>query len=1078
MKRTFISDFLIKLALVFIFAFCISFIISYLYFSKQILRQNLETLKKVSQFIIKEKLALYTQKQNKQTDILKSLLMRQPTDIQISFNANFVVILNAKGMVENVSGIVAENLIVDKYIQELIKLNKEVKFVHKMPSKLFLIENNPGTKEQLVFSVIAPISSSGGYKFVWIGNLLENMVDKIFADLPYLDIDKGFIFTGEDLFSVGLDDIDKAEIIRSLNVNSEKIEFIAKGIKYIAVKVPFYDYKSEVAGYIVLAKRYNLVKQLLDRYLFSMLSIFCFSSIVGLIFVCLYFRKIFLFFREFIEALERFKKNDFSTKLDEEYDIKEFSFIAKEYNALATQLNFYINKMTEEINVRVREIIELNRAIRILDKQYNYDTLVETAKNFLSKNLGFEVVSLEECMNKLACGECNLSLILFQTENTKVGMCIEKGKNRFGFQEDFLMLFEDVFKINCERIANIKKKEEGFAEATLLSDILISLLKKRSVQEIFTFILEKAREYCNSDASFIGIYDYKEGKINLKFFQNIFTEEFKQLSFPADTGLGGIVLREKRGVFVKNYFEDPRIRFPYIDVVLNEGLVSNIAVPIFYKSEVYGVLYVSYRKQKDVLGREIGFLEKLANAASVAIEKEMLISDTKRKEEELRKAYEEIVARRKEINDILKSYKDANIELERTNRELTEQYDVIKRSYEELNRLNKAKDTFIGILSHELKTPVTILRGYLDTLLSDKITSKDNAKSIMQAAKKTLISLTSMIDDILDYARIEMGRVEIKKMPYSLKNLFNLVYRDVEPYLIERNLTLELEMKDDVVIETDGKWFNKAMFNLVCNAIKFTPDGRKIKIKAFIQSKADTVLPNYVLQKLPTSEIYTVIKLIDEGVGIDYEDLNKIFDKFYETGDIKTHSTGVFKFQAKGLGMGLSLAKQVVNLHGGIIYAESSGYDPKVCPGATFTIILPVGTLKHDNLESSSVRKRILIVENESEITKFFDLVFSKDYDTYFATDGAAGYKKVLEIKPDLVFININLPKHDGYELCSMIKEDKKIRKIPVVLYVSGGDVIDEMKATSVKANMVFSPIFDIENLKRIANFYLKKEES
>gem|GEM_PF-5043200 len=1077
MKRTFISDFLVKLALVFIFAFFISFVISYLYFSNLILKQHMESLKRVAHFLIKEKLSGYTQERSKKAD-LAGMLKQQPATLQMSFNADFVLVFNTNGVAEASTGFYSENLLKERYIQEVIKLKKEVQFIHKVPDKFFKDQSKRGGKERLLFSIFTPITTNGGTKFIWFGYFLDNMVSSIFKDLPYLGVDKGFIFTGEDLIGVSLDEAKKAELVKSLVGSKEEVKFDEKGVKYIAIKVPFYDYKSEAVGYIVVAKRYDLVKQVLDRYLFSMLLIFCFSSLVGLIFVCLYFRKIFLFFKGFIEALNRVKENDFSTKLEDNYNIKEFSYISKEFNSMSEQLNFYINKMSDEINIRVKEIIELNRAIRILDKQHNYDMLVETAKNFLKKNLGFGVVSLDECLNRLSCGECNFRLIAYQAENNKVGFCIEKNTNKFGFQEEFLQLFEEVFKINCERIHNIKKKEEGFAEATLLSDILISLLKKRSVQEIFTYILEKAREFCNSDASFIGIYDAKEGKIHLKFFQNINTEEFKKLSFPSDTGLGGLVLREKRGVFIENYFDDPRIVFPFTDVVKKEGLVSNIAVPIFFKGDVYGILYVSYRTPKKVLGREIAFLEKLANAASLAIEKEMLISETKRKEDELRKAYEEIVARRKEINDILKSYKEANIELEKTNRELTEQYDVIKKSYDELNRLNKAKDTFLGILSHELKTPVTILRGYLDTLLSDRFVLQEDVKSILLSAKKSLLSLTNMIEDILDYARVEMGKVVIKKMPYSLQNILNLIYPEVESHLKERNQMLELEIKGDVIVETDGRWFKKAMLNLINNAIKFTPDGRKIRVTAFMQNKSDTVLPPYVLEKLPNSEVYTVIKVSDEGVGIDYDDLNNVFDKFYESGDIKTHSSGTYKFLSKGLGMGLSLVKQIVKLHNGIIYVESPGYDPKVCPGSVFTIILPVGYDKLEREETSLTKKKILVVENENEIIKFLELVFSKDYETHFATDGAAGYKKVLEIKPDLVFINVNVPKHDGYELCSMIKEDKNIRKIPVILYVSGSDTIDEMRATCAMANMVFSPIFDIDNLKRIALFYLKKEVS
>lgn len=1081
MKRTLIFDFLLKLSLVTAVAFVLSFLISYFYLSNLVKHQQEESLRNVARFLLKNK---FSSKGSNLKFLLRSFDYKLSETflehLNSAMNSDFVVLFDDEGKVEYSLNFHTPFLYKESYFNFITSLNNDAQILHNISDSCLSkkVVSYKNMKSHPAFSFFIPFTTDGKNrkKVLWVGFLLENMSRYFFEDIQFLGADVGFFLVGDVFLFPDLKNNEVLHLQKSFSQLDNKASFQWNNKQYIAVKVPLYDFASSLSGYIVVGKEFHWLSSTLHRYLYSILLIFIFSSLVGILFVCFYFRSLYLYVKGFLNAFDRIKNNDFSIKLNENYNIREFVDISKEFNNFIGQLHFYITKMEEKINSKTREVMELNRAVRILDKQSNFEMLVEAAINFLSKHLGFKVFPYEECLKKLQCSECHLKLIAYRKEDINVGLCVDCGENRYTFQGEFLSLFEDVFRINCERLYNIKVKEESYKESILLSDILLSILKKDSVQDIFLFTLDKAREFCKSDAAFIGLYNQKENIITLKFFQNIKTEEFKKLSFSADKGLGGLVIREKRGFFIPNYFESTLIDSPFMDIVKKEGLVSNIAVPIFYKEDVYGILYVSYRSLKNTVSKEMFFLEKLSYGSSLAIEKEMLLKEMQRKEEELRKAYDEIVSNRKELNDILKSYKETNIELERINNELSEQYEVIKKSYNELSRLNKAKTTFLGILSHELKTPVTILSGYIDTLLSGKFELPQDVINILNSSKKSLLTLVQIVEDALDYVRIESGSVKINKMPFVLKKLVETYYPEFEPYLKERSQKIIFDIKDDVIIKTDGKWFKQAFLHVILNAIKFSPDGKTIKVVGDTINKDRLIIPSHVLERPVESDKYTVIKVIDEGIGIDYGDLNSIFDKFYEVGDIQTHSTGRYKFLSKGLGMGLSFVKEVVKLHGGIIYAESIGYDPVNCPGTTFTLILPVGSDFDKEKALKEEKKQILVVEGESDIIKFFELVFSKEYKVHFAFDGALGYRKALEIMPDLIFININISKHDGYELCSMIKEDKKTKKIPVVLYVTGGD-IDDMKASSVRANMVFSPIFDIDNLKRIAAFYLKKED-
>lgn len=1073
MKKTLLNDFVLKLSLVFCIAFIISGIITYLYFDHLIFTNQKIELKRLASFVLKDRLSGRIIKIGRQSLSFYPLSKGGLSTIKTELGADFIALLNEKGEVENSVNLPLIDLKGGKYIEYALTQASEIQILHSITQERFK-EKDGALEERVVVSIFTPLKSGKHKKILWVGFYLDKLYEYLFKDMVYLGLDVVVIATksGQIGSPFQFDRINEF-----LNSEKDSAIFNNRGERFLLIKMPFYGFNNEFYGYLVVGKKYAAIEQMLDRYILSILLIFLISSTVGLVFLLFYFRKIYGFFKKFLRKLDGILQRDFSFPLKENFGIKELDLIAAYINKMADELNRYLNKMEEEVKIRIKEMLEINKAIRILDKQSNFDMLVETAKKFLADNLGYKVINLDECVRNMSCMNCHLKLFSYQlSDGDTIGLCVETSKNKQIFDEEFLSLFEEVFRINCERINNLKKKDEGFYETNLLSEVLFTLFEKKSLQDIFMYILDCALKYCKADASFIGIYDRKESKVYLKFFLNIRTEEFKKLSFPAHLGLAGLVIRERRGIFVENYFNDPRLMSPFVDVVKMEGLVSNIAVPIFYKDEIYGILYVAYRKQKKGIGKEIQFLEKLSYAVSLAIEKEMLIIETKKKENELRSAYNEIVEKRKEINNILKSYKEANAELEAMNRELNEQYEIVKRSLDEINRLNKAKDMVLGILSHELKTPITIVRGYLDTLLSNKFNLSNEVLSILSSAKKSLQTLNSIVEDVLDFVKLEAGKVTLRKMPFTLRNIYDFILFEVENILKERELILEFEGKEDICVYIDGIWFKKAIMNVVMNAIKFTPNGRKIIISGELVKKERLMLPTHVYDRPIDAEEYFVLKVIDQGLGIDPQEINAIFEKFYEGGDIKTHFSSRYKFQAKGLGMGLSLTRQIVKLHGGVVFAESKGFDPNTLPGSIFTIVVPNNREEEVTKRCEHKRKKILLVESEFEIARYLEIVLAKDFEYHLATETTMGYKKALEIYPDLILINVNVPQ-DGYELCSMLKENKETKKIPVILYVTGGEAIDEIRATSVKANMIFSPIFDIDNLKRVVNFYVRREE-
>lgn len=1077
--RKLTNDFLVKFTIICGIAFFIALSVTYLYLREATLSKEKVELgihaNKIIQNIIQdgERFKNYVLKLKK--DEVFHLISSE----EKLYNASFVTLLDSNGQViSRYSNIVGDSIRDEGFFKEGIKDKKISGFFHFISPNYLereLLLANISDNKILAFSLIIPYKYKSETIYVWYSNILNNR-NHYLSDITFTNIDGAILWNGDsiiaDYFDNNFKGFNKDSIQLKRLLNDVFLE--VNGRKSFFYEEKLYDYNKKHIASLFLVKDKKAIFKSLYFYTGFILFIFIFSSLVGIGFVIFYFKKFNNFVNALLEIFRNFSENNYEFKeISYSNKIYEFYNIDNSLKKLSISLMDHQTVINEKINTYIQEYLSLYEIIHDLNNKQNFVELIDTAVDFIKNHFNFNVITLD-VFEKLSDEQKNkFRKIAYYYEGREYGFCVEIDEEKINnLPSKFWDLFIDIFRTNFERIGNFREVQKSYNETNYFAQVLLKLLQKHSTNEIFIYLLEKAKEFCNGDAAYIGLYDKNSKFIKLQFFLGVKTEEFKTLSFPSDKGLGGYVLKDGKTVFIENYFEDPRIDSPFMDVVKKEGLISVIASPIIYNNEIYGVLYVAYRNIKREVNREINFMEKLAYVAALALEKENLLMHSKNKEEELRKAYDEIIAKRKEINALLKNYKETNIELERMNRELNEQYEIVKKSYEELERLNRAKDIFLGILSHELKSPLSVLKGYIDTLLSQNFNLNADVKELISSAKKSVNNLWQIVEDLLDYSRIELGQMTIMKKLVSAQDLINAVREEVDIYLKERNQILSLSIQSNLYLNVDARWIKRALINLLTNSIKFTPDGKKIFLSIEKIGKEEMSFPNYVFERPVDSSEYIAITIRDEGVGINLQEINRIFEKFYEIGDIKGHSTGKYKFMTKGLGLGLSFVKQIIALHGGIIFAESSGFDPETCPGSLFKIFIPVEEGKVQEQVNEMQKKTILIIENEHEVASFLEMVFSSHYNVVIVADGGAGYLKTLELKPIIVFINIVLPGYSGYEVCSMIKEDKRIQEIPVILYSSGVESFDEVRAERAKANMFFSPLFDVDNLLRIVNYY------
>jgi signal transduction histidine kinase len=260
--------------------------------------------------------------------------------------------------------------------------------------------------------------------------------------------------------------------------------------------------------------------------------------------------------------------------------------------------------------------------------------------------------------------------------------------------------------------------------------------------------------------------------------------------------------------------------------------------------------------------------------------------------------------------------------------------DNLEKTKNELERLDKAKSDFISIASHELRTPLTVIQGYAQMLHEDAATG-ENAyhKNLLEGIASGVERLHNIVESMLDVAKIDGRELQLSPVPIPIHSIISSVCRTMTKAIESRKLTLEIsDMHILRPIEVDREAIQKVFYHLINNAVKYTPDGGSITVLGRMLPRGNDLLASEALE--------IVVK--DTGIGIDPENQELIFRKFFRTGEIGLHSSGRTKFKGAGPGLGLAIAQGVVEAHGGRIWVESAGYDEVKLPGSQFHVVLPV----------------------------------------------------------------------------------------------------------------------------------------
>ena len=254
----------------------------------------------------------------------------------------------------------------------------------------------------------------------------------------------------------------------------------------------------------------------------------------------------------------------------------------------------------------------------------------------------------------------------------------------------------------------------------------------------------------------------------------------------------------------------------------------------------------------------------------------------------------------------------------------------LEGAHTELQRIEKVKSDFIILASHELRTPMTCVYGYIQMLLNNPDVPGDpdqegSARNLLIRIADATHRLGLVFDEIRNVSLIDADRLDLAWEPVILKSLIYGVVDSLQKFDPTRDLCFEFDGIDDLpMLYGDDKRLHQALWNVVSNAIKYTPDGGTIHISGHRVQDA----------------VHLLVR--DSGVGIPLGEQEHIFDQFYVLEDTSLHHSSKTAFKGGGLGLGLTVARGIIENHGGRIWVESEGYDEEQLPGSTFHILLPV----------------------------------------------------------------------------------------------------------------------------------------
>ena len=423
----------------------------------------------------------------------------------------------------------------------------------------------------------------------------------------------------------------------------------------------------------------------------------------------------------------------------------------------------------------------------------------------------------------------------------------------------------------------------------------------------------------------------------------------------------------------------------------------------------------------------------------------------------------------------------------------------LKQAHENLKALDGAKNNFFANISHELRTPLTLIIASVEGMSESEETVCPKKQQQVDICRRNGIRLLRLVDDLLELTRLESENFRLRLDPFDLTKLVSDLCTQARPLAQRKNIAVHCDVALDasIMITADQNQIDRVLLNLIANAIKFTPAGGTLRVRAQLQDQGAR------------------IEVEDTGRGIPPDALAFIFDRFYQ---VKQADDGQ---RRSGVGIGLSLCQKLVQLHQGLLEAKSV-----LGQGTTMSVWLPLApqideklverrdrsgdarrerravaglaewdynlrsqdTYRLAQLEEVTDRRvvsrpgkgtafgSVLVVDDNVDIVELLVGMLSGDYEVFVALDGVEGFDAAQRHRPDLIVSDVTMPRSGGFEFLAKVRADKELRETPFILLTAQSESGDRILASESGADAFLAKPFHPQELRTEVRRLMRKQ--
>ncbi len=393
---------------------------------------------------------------------------------------------------------------------------------------------------------------------------------------------------------------------------------------------------------------------------------------------------------------------------------------------------------------------------------------------------------------------------------------------------------------------------------------------------------------------------------------------------------------------------------------------------------------------------------------------------------------------------------------------------------EKMHEIDQMKSRFFANISHEFRTPLTLILGPLKALQEGTLTG--DPKAVFAVMSRNAQRLLRLINQLLDFSKLEAGKMQLQTTTTDLVLLLRHITSAYESLATEKKIKYFFYAEvEELIMQLDQEKVATIMHNLLSNAFKFTAEGGE------------------VILHLKTEGQWALVSVKDTGMGIAAEELDKVFDRFYQVDSSQTR-------EQEGSGLGMALAKELTELHQGQIRVES-----QQAKGTTFTLWLPLGkaSLHPEQIRETAEGKAsegyfvdqplakeieeetttpaahdhplILVVEDHADMRHYIRSILQSHYQVIEAANGKEGMQRAKALLPDLILSDVMMPYMDGYQLCEKIKTNELTSHIPLILLTAKADRQSKLTGLQTGADDYLAKPFDAEELLLIVRNHIEE---